>query len=216
MLVNLVPDEATGIEQSRVVRGIDGRTEIKQSHSTCSFGLSKVAMTRVALYARVSTRDKDQDPETQLYALRNYAAQRGWEIVVEYVDQASATDLRGRTAWRDLLEHVRTGGIDLVLVTKLDRAFRSSKDTYDNLAYLDQHKVGFIATTQPIDTSTSTGKLLLGVLAAVAEFERALIVERTLEGLSRAKAQGKRLGRPPGSKDKTKRSRRGYFIRWAG
>ena len=119
-------------------------------------------MTRVALYARVSTRDKDQDPETQLYALRNYAAQRGWEIVVEYVDQASATDLRGRTAWRDLLEHVRTGGIDLVLVTKLDRAFRSSKDTYDNLAYLDQHKVGFIATTQPIDTSTSTGKLLLG------------------------------------------------------
>ena len=104
----------------------------------------------------------------------------------------------------------------MVLVTKLDRAFRSSKDTYDNLAYLDQHKVGFIATTQPIDTSTSTGKLLLGVLAAVAEFERALIVERTLEGLSRAKAQGKRLGRPPGSKDKTKRSRRGYFIRWAG
>ena len=173
-------------------------------------------MTRVALYARVSTRDKDQDPETQLYALRNYAAQRGWEIVVEYVDQASATDLRGRTAWRDLLEDVRTGGIDLVLVTKLDRAFRSSKDTYDNLAYLDQHKVGFIATTQPIDTSTSTGKLLLGVLAAVAEFERALIVERTLEGLSRAKAQGNRLGRPPGSKDKTKRSRRGYFIRWAG
>ena len=109
----------------------------------------------------MSTRDKDQDPETQLYALRNYAAQRGWEIVVEYVDQASATDLRGRTAWRDLLEQVRAGGIDLVLVTKLDRAFRSSKDTYDNLAYLDQHKVGFIATTQPIDTSTSTGKLLL-------------------------------------------------------
>ena len=91
-------------------------------------------MTRVEPYARVSTRDKDQDPETQLYALRNYATQRGWEIVVEYVDQASATDLRGRTAWRDLLEQVRTGGIDLVLVTKLDRAFRSSKDTYDNLA----------------------------------------------------------------------------------
>ncbi len=102
--------------------------------------------------------------------------------------------MRGRTAWRELLEHVHTGGIDLVLVTKLDRAFRSAKDTYDNLAYLDQHKVGFIATTQPIDTSTSTGKLLLGVLAAVAEFEWALIVERTLEGLSRAKSQGKRLG----------------------
>jgi len=72
--------------------------------------------------------------------------------------------------------------LDLVLVTKLDRAFRSAKDTYDNLAYLEQHNVGFIAATQPIDTSTSTGKLLLGVLAAVAEFEKAWIVERTKEG----------------------------------
>ncbi len=169
----------------------------------------------VVVYALVSTRDGEQDPETQLYGLREYAAQRGWVIVCEYVDQASATDLRGRTAWRDLLAHVRKGGIDLVLVTKLDRAFRSAKDTYDTLAYLDSHKVGFIAATQPIDTSTSTGKLLLGVLAAVAEFEKALIVERTKEGLARAKAQGKRLGRPPGSKDKRKRSRRGYLLRWA-
>ena len=172
-------------------------------------------MIRVALYARVSTKDKHQEPETQLYGLREYAAQRGWEVVREYVDQASATDLRSRIAWRELLEHVRKGGIDLVLVTKLDRAFRSAKDTYDNLAYLDSHKVGFIAATQPIDTSTSTGKLLLGVLAAVAEFEKALIVERTNEGLARARAQGKRLGRPPGSKDKKKRSRRGYLLRWA-
>ena len=136
-------------------------------------------------------------------------------MVKEYVDEASATDLRGRTAWRDLLEHVRKGGIDLVVVTKLDRAFRSAKDTYDNLAYLDQHQIGFIATTQPIDTSTSTGKLLLGVLAAVAEFERALIVERTLEGLARAKANGAKLGRPKGSSDKKRRRRNGYLLRYA-
>ena len=57
-----------------------------------------------------------------------------------------------------------------MLVTKLDRAFRSAMDTY-NLAYLDQHNVEFITTTLPIDTSTSTGKLILGVLAAVAEFD---------------------------------------------
>ena len=172
-------------------------------------------MVRVILYARVSTRDKDQSPETQLFLLRQYAAQQGWQIIREYVDQASATDLRGRVAWRELLEHARRGGFDLVLVVKLDRAFRSAKDTYDNLAYLDNHNIGFVAATQPIDTSTSTGKLLLGVLAAVAEFERALIVERTKEGLDRAKSQGKQLGRPPGSKDKKKRSRRGYFARWA-
>jgi DNA invertase Pin-like site-specific DNA recombinase len=170
---------------------------------------------RVALYSRVSTKDKEQTPETQLYTLREYVKGRGWQVVREYVDQASATNLRERTAWRGLLDHVRKGGVDLVLVTKLDRAFRSSKDTYDNLAYLDEHKVGFIAITQPIDTSTSTGKLLLGVLAAVAEFERNLIVERTQEGLSRARAAGTRLGRPPGAKDRNKRSRRGYLLRYA-
>ncbi len=104
---------------------------------------------KVAVYARVSTRDGEQNPVTQLYALREYVAQRGWIIVCEFVDQASATDLRGRTAWRNLLERVRKGGIDLVLVTKLDRAFRSAKDTYDNLAYFDRHNVGFVATTQP-------------------------------------------------------------------
>ena len=170
---------------------------------------------RVALYARVSTRDRDQNPETQLYALRQFAEMREWDVVKEYVDHASATDLRGRTAWRELLEQVRKGGIDLVAVLKLDRAFRSAKDTYDTLADFNERKVGFIAITQPIDTTTATGKLLLGVLAAVAEFEKALIVERTKEGLARAKAQGKRLGRPPGSKDKKKRRRRGYLLRWA-
>ena len=170
---------------------------------------------RIVLYARVSTKDREQTPDTQLYFLRDYCAQRGWVIVAEYVDQASANDLRGRTAWRELLEHIRTGGVDLVLVTKLDRAFRSAKDTYDNLAHLDQHKIGFVAATQPIDTTTSTGKLLLGVLAAVAEFERALIVERTLEGLARVVSEGRTLGRPPGSKDGKKRSRRGYLLRYA-
>jgi DNA invertase Pin-like site-specific DNA recombinase len=84
---------------------------------------------RVALYARVSTKDKEQNPETQLYGLREYVKCRGWLSVVEYVDQASAVNLRERTAWRELLEHIRKGGIDLVLVTKLDRAFRSAKDT---------------------------------------------------------------------------------------
>lgn len=172
-------------------------------------------MVRAVMYGRVSTKDGEQTPDNQLYLLREYAAQRGWQTVAEYVDMASATDLRGRKGWRELLEHVRRGGVDLVLVTKLDRAFRSAKDTYDNLAYLDNHKVGFVAATQPIDTTTSTGKLLLGVLAAVAEFERALIVERTLEGLERAKKQGKKLGRPPGSKDRLKRGKRGYLLRWA-
>ena len=169
---------------------------------------------RILVYARVS--GPEQSTATQLYALRENAAQRSWKVLEEYVDEGvSARDIRGRKAWRELLVRVRQGGVDIVAVTKLDRAFRSAKDTYDGLAYLDQHNVGFVAITQPIDTSTSTGKLILGVLAAVAEFERELIVERTLEGLARARAQGKRLGRPPGSKDKKRRRRSGYFARYA-
>ena len=71
-----------------------------------------------------------------------------------------------------------------------------------------------MATTQPIDTTTSTGKMMLGVLAVVAEFEADLIKERVNEGLIRARDQGKRLGRPPGSKDKKARKQTGYRIRW--
>jgi DNA invertase Pin-like site-specific DNA recombinase len=174
----------------------------------------QATLVRALIYARVSTKDGEQTPSNQLYLLREYAAQRGWQVVKEYIDTASATNLRERRGWRDLLAHVRRGGADLVLVTKLDRAFRSAKHTYDTLAHLDTHKIGFVAATQPIDTTSSTGKLLLGVLAAVAEFERNLIVERTLEGLARARAQGKRLGRPPGARDRQKRSRSGYMLRY--
>lgn len=64
---------------------------------------------KVALYARVSTTDKDQEPETQLLPLRDFCRAQGWQIVGEFVDRASATDLRGRTAWRDLLAHAAQG-----------------------------------------------------------------------------------------------------------
>ena len=169
---------------------------------------------RCALYARVSTRDKDQTPETQLVALRQYVEAHGLTVQGEYVDQASARDLRGRTRWRDLLRQAHKGGIDVVLVTRLDRAFRSAKDTYDNLDQLARCNVGFMATTQPIDTTTSTGKLLLGMLAVVAEFEGDLIKDRINEGLARRRGEGKPMGRPPGSKDKKVRKKTGYRIRW--
>jgi len=169
----------------------------------------------VVLYARVSTRDKDQTPDTQLHALREYAGAHGWEILREYVDQAAAGDLRGRTAWRQMVTDVRQRPFDLLLVTKVDRAFRSPKDTYDTLAFLSDHNSGFVATTQPIDTSTATGKLLLGVLTTMAEFERELIRERVKEGMARAKADGTHVGRPKGSTDTQSRRRSGYYARYA-
>ncbi len=170
---------------------------------------------RVALYARVSTKDKDQDPETQLHALRAYAEAQGHVLAGEYVDHAGATDLRGRRAWRELLGRIRTGGWDAVLVLRLDRAFRSVRDLYDALDTLDRHGKGFVSITQPIDTTAPMGRFMLTVLGAVAELERDLIRQRSMEGQERARAQGVRIGRPPGSKDKRKRSTRGYYERWA-
>ena len=151
---------------------------------------------RAALYARVSTADKGQDPEVQLAPMRALAAAREWEVV-EYADQASAADLRGRREWRRLLGDARLGRIDLVLVWKLDRFARSALDALQWLQQLDSAGVGLKILTQEIDTTTPSGRLVFTVLAAVAEMERELIRERVHAGMARAKAQGRRLGRPP-------------------
>ena len=151
---------------------------------------------RVALYARVSTRDKDQDPEVQLVSMREYAATRGWEVI-EYVDQAPAGDLRRRVAWRRLLNHAKQRRIDLLMVWKLDRAFRSVIDAVNTLDALDHHGVGFFALTQPeLDTTSPTGRLVFYILAAVAEMERDLIAARVKEGMRVAAAKGVKIGRP--------------------
>jgi DNA invertase Pin-like site-specific DNA recombinase len=150
----------------------------------------------VALYARVSTRDKDQDPELQLVPLREHAAARGWEVT-EYVDHASAADMAGRTAWARLVEDARRRRLDLVLVWKLDRAFRSTLHCLRTLEGWEHQGVGFACLTQPIDTTSPAGRLLLTVLAAVSEFERTLIAERVREGMANARRHGARIGRPP-------------------
>jgi DNA invertase Pin-like site-specific DNA recombinase len=152
---------------------------------------------RVALYGRVSTRDKEQDPELQLVPMREYAQARGWRAT-EYVDRAPAADLAGRTAWARLLEDARRRRVDHVLVWKLDRAFRSTLHCLRTLEELEHRGVGFACLTQPeVDTTSPTGRLLLTLLAAVAEFERGLIRERVKEGLANARRKGARIGRPP-------------------
>lgn len=151
---------------------------------------------RVALYARVSTRDKDQDPEVQLAPMRDYVATRGWEGS-SYIDFASAADMGGRTAWARLTADARQRRIDLVLVWKLDRAFRSTLHCLRTLETWQRLGVGFACLTQNVDTTSPEGQLLLTILAAVAEFERTLIAERVKEGMSNARRRGVRIGRPP-------------------
>ena len=151
----------------------------------------------VAIYARISTPDKDQNPETQLMPLRDYCKAQGWVIYKEYVDMASAVDIVHRTAWRDLLDDAAKRMFNTVLVHSLDRAFRSVKHMHDTLAAWDTVGIAFKSVREQFDTSTALGRLLMNLLAALAEFELELIRERVKAGMDRAKRQGKHIGRPP-------------------
>lgn len=149
---------------------------------------------RVALYARVSTKDKDQNPETQLLLLRDWASRQEFETI-EYVDQASGKDLN-RPAWQQLTKDWRSGKIDVIAVVRIDRAFRSVVDMHTCFDEWEGRSIRFSSITQPIDTGTSMGKFITTLLAAVAELEREMIGERVKEGLQRAVSEGKKLGRP--------------------
>ncbi len=151
---------------------------------------------KVALYARVSTSDRDQDPETQLLALRDYCESQDWDIVEEFVDEAPARDLRRRTSWRKLLDLSFRRQFNAVVVFKLDRAFRSVKDMHDTLDAWDKVGVSFLSVRESFDTSTAVGRLLMNLLASVAEFELEMIGERVRAGMDRARQQAARIGRP--------------------
>ncbi len=153
---------------------------------------------KVAIYARVSTVDKDQNPDTQLLPLREYAAAQGWQVVGEFVDHASAANLRKRPAWAEVMQLASHRKVAVILVWKLDRAFRSVMHATGTIANLRRWGVGLRSLTESwLDTSNTSpaSDLVFHVLTAVAEFERSLIGERVRAGLARARKQGKTLGR---------------------
>src|SRR5215471_15824036 len=155
-----------------------------------------VAPKRVAIYARVSTVDKGQDPETQLRALREYAARRGLVPVGEYSDYASGTR-DDRPQYQALLTAARKRQVDVVLVWRYDRFARSTQALVQALHEFHRLGVDFISHQENIDTTTPQGELIFTVMASLAQFERALISERVKAGMARAKAQGKRISRAP-------------------
>lgn len=150
---------------------------------------------RVALYARVSTLDKGQDPETQLRPLREYADRRGFVMVAEYVDTASGTT-EERTQYRALIGAARKRQIDVVLVWRYDRFARSTQALVNALKEFQSLGVDFISYQENIDTTTPTGELIFHVMASLAQFESSLISQRVRAGMARAKAQGKHIARP--------------------
>ena len=153
--------------------------------------------TRIALYARVSTSDKDQNPETQLLALRQWVHDPD-ATVTEWVDQASALDLAHRTAWRALLDACRRRQVDQVIVWRLDRAFRSVLDAAQTLDRLRAWHVDIKSYQEPwLDTTSPFGEAMFHITAAYAQLERSILSERVKAGMARARTQGIRLGRPP-------------------
>jgi DNA invertase Pin-like site-specific DNA recombinase len=156
-----------------------------------------VAENKVALYARCSTANGQQNPEMQIRELREFAERRGWVIAGLYVDTGVSGSKDSRPALNRLMNDARQRRFDVVVVWRFDRFARSVSHLLRALETFDALRVDFISFSENIDTSTPTGKMIFTVLGAVAELERSLIIERVRAGLRNARAKGTRLGRPP-------------------
>jgi DNA invertase Pin-like site-specific DNA recombinase len=138
----------------------------------------------------------DQHPETQLYDLRQMAAQRGYDIVQEYTDRISGARAR-RPGLDDLMRDARRGRFDVVLVWASDRIARSVKHFLEVLDELNQLNIEFVSFREQIDTGGPLGRAIVVIIGAIAELERNLIVERVRAGMRRARLEGRHIGRRP-------------------
>ncbi len=163
---------------------------------------------KVAIYVRVSTRTQNTDNQKQILIER--AKNEGWDF--ELFEEQESTR-KTRPVKYALLQRLRNKEFSTLVFLKLDRWGRSLKELTDEILELNEKGINIISIRDNIDLSTATGKLQFNIICSFAEFERELIRERTLDGLARAKSQGKTLGRPKGSKDSKKRRKSGYYIR---
>lgn len=148
----------------------------------------------IVAYARVSTTDQNLDVQRQqLQAV-------GYDKIFE--EKISGAKCDNRPQFQQMMEYVRSG--DVVICCKLDRIARSTKDLLEIVDQLQKKEVGFRVLNANIDTTTATGKLILSVLASIAEFERSLMLERQLEGIRIAKEAGRYKGRKPTAQVKAK------------
>ena len=153
--------------------------------------------TRVAIYSRVSTRDKGQDVQNQLRQLHDFCQRQGYEVVREYVDHASGKR-SDRDAFMEMFGAAARREFDVVLFWALDRFSREGVfDTLQHLQRLTSYGVGYRSfTEQYLDSCGMFRDAVISILAAVAKQERVRLSERTVAGLQRAKAQGRVGGRP--------------------
>tara|TARA_Y100000310_G_scaffold297318_1_gene330214 strand:- start:40 stop:615 length:576 start_codon:yes stop_codon:yes gene_type:complete len=168
---------------------------------------------KVAVYCRVSTRDK-QDITTQQTFLEEYAEREELEVYKIYLDIGESGSKDSRPQFDLMLSDMRIKQFKGILVYKLDRIGRSLQHLINLFEEFKNRGIEFISATQNINTITPEGKMFLRMLMVLAEYERELIVNRINVGLTRARKQGKTLGRPTGSKDTKRRRTSGYIQRW--
>jgi DNA invertase Pin-like site-specific DNA recombinase len=154
-------------------------------------------VTRIAIYSRVSTKDKGQDAENQLRQLRDFCAKQGYEVVREYVDHGSGKR-SDREGFRELFAAASRREFDVVLFWALDRFSREGVfDLLQHLQRLTSWEVGYRSfTEQYLDSCGMFSDAVISILAAAAKQERVRLSERTVAGLERARAQGRVGGRP--------------------
>lgn len=149
---------------------------------------------RAALYSRVST--ADQSVSMQLDELRAYCERRGFDVAEEYIDSAVSGTKESRPALNRLLADARRRTFDAVLVYRYDRFARSLRQLVNALGEFDALGIHFISLHEGVDTSTPSGRLVFGIFASIAEFERSLITERVKSGQAAARRRGIKFGRP--------------------
>jgi len=152
-------------------------------------------MKRAALYLRVST--FEQFPQNQSNDLKQFASQRGFQIVEEYTDHGVSGTKARRPGLDRLLADANRRRFDAVLVWSCDRLARNTKHFLQVLDELNELGIQFLSQREAIDTDGPLGRAIVVIISAVAELERSLIVERVRAGMRRAKLDGRRIGRTP-------------------
>jgi DNA invertase Pin-like site-specific DNA recombinase len=150
-------------------------------------------MKRAGLYLRVSA--VDQNPETQALDLRQFAVQRGLEIVQTYTDHGVSGTKARRPALDKMMEDARRHKFDVAVVWSCDRLARSTKHLLQVLDELNGYGIQFLSQREAIDTEGPLGRAIIVIVSAIAELERSLIVERVKSGMRRAKLEGRQIGR---------------------
>src|ERR1700692_4127698 len=153
-------------------------------------------ITRMAIYARVSTTNHGQDVTLQTRELEQFAEARGWRMIGAYIDDGVSGAKDSRPELNRLMADAHKRCFDVVAVCRFDRFARSVSHLLRALETFSALGIAFVSLSEQMDTTTPTGKMIFTVLGAVAELERSLIVWRVRAGLRNARAKGKTLCRP--------------------